>query len=127
VIVIAATRRRVLIGLCQTAALVVLGGRFRRDALAESQNTVEILVRRFEFVPHEMTLTVNQSVTLNLRSVDFIHGFNLPDLGIRADLLPGMVTPVPITPSQIGTLEFHCDNFCGEGHERMNGRFIVTA
>ena len=122
-----ATRRSVLFGICNTVAFSVLDMWLRQDAQAQTPEIVEIVVRRFEYVPNETTLKVNQPVTLNLRSIDFIHGFNVPDLGIRADLLPGLVTQIEITPRQIGTLEFHCDNFCGEGHERMNGRFIVTA
>jgi len=29
-------------------------------------------------------------------------------------------------PGKPGTIDFLCDNFCGDGHERMQGRFVVT-
>ena len=35
---------------------------------------------------------------------------------VKADFAP----PVP------GTYTLHCDNFCGDGHEDMVGRIVVT-
>jgi cytochrome c oxidase subunit 2 len=29
-------------------------------------------------------------------------------------------------PDKVGTFPFHCDIFCGEGHEDMTGKFVVT-
>ena len=64
-------------------------------------------------------------VVLEFSARDFVHGFSLPDLKLRADLPPGTVTRLRFTPEQPGVHEFLCDNFCGEGHERMQGRMIV--
>lgn len=66
-------------------------------------------------------------VTLAFRSVDFVHGFHLADLGVRADLMPGQVTKVRLQPMRNGKFTFNCDNFCGAGHEDMNGTLIVEA
>ncbi|MBF0747587.1 cupredoxin domain-containing protein, partial [Gemella sp. 19428wG2_WT2a] len=65
-------------------------------------------------------------VVLAFTAVDFIHGFFIPDLKIRADLLPGQLTQVRLTPGKAGEYAFLCDNFCGSGHEEMNGKIIVT-
>jgi cytochrome c oxidase subunit 2 len=53
-------------------------------------------------------------------------GFNVPDLGARADILPGQVARVRLVPDKVGTFEFHCDIFCGSGHEQMSGTIVVT-
>ena len=58
---------------------------------------------------------------------DFVHGMNIPDLKKRLDLVPGRVTRLELQPKTAGVIEFLCDNFCGEGHETMHGRFVVTA
>jgi cytochrome c oxidase subunit 2 len=49
----------------------------------------------------------------------------LPELGLRADIEPGTVTRVPLTPSRAGTFPFACDIFCGDGHEEMSGELVV--
>ncbi len=64
---------------------------------------------------------------LLVQSLDFPHGFNVPDLKLRRDLVPGQVVRIELqAPASAGTLDFLCDNFCGEGHETMHGRFVVT-
>jgi len=97
-----------------------------RQALAQTPREIDIVARRFEFTPNEIALKVGEPVVLLIHSLDFIHGFHVPDLGVRSDLLPGLVTRVQITPTRVGRLDFLCDNFCGDGHEEMHGQFTVT-
>ena len=39
---------------------------------------------------------------------------------------PGKVTRLAFTPRKSGTFDFYCDVFCGDGHDEMDGHFIVT-
>ena len=96
-------------------------------ANAQPVRELGIVAKRFKFVPNEIQLKVGEPVLLLIRSLDYIHGFNVPDLGIRADLLPGLVTSIPMTPAKVGRLDFLCDNFCGDSHEEMHGQFNVVA
>jgi heme/copper-type cytochrome/quinol oxidase subunit 2 len=34
--------------------------------------------------------------------------------------------PLSFTPDKAGTFTFLCDVFCGDGHEGMSGRLVVT-
>jgi cytochrome c oxidase subunit 2 len=122
-----ATRRLFLSKLGILAAAAVTGAWQVRGAQAQSARSIEIEARRFEFSPNEIALKAGEPVALLIRAIDFAHGFNLPDLHIRADLVVGKVVKIEITPKVAGALEFHCDNFCGDDHEEMNGRFMVTA
>ena len=123
------SRRRAIAGmctgLCAGAGAVALGLAGLRQARAQSAREIEIVAQRFRFTPDVIEIKVGEPVLLLIRSLDFIHGFSVPDLGLRADLLPGMVTPVRMTAQQSGRLDFLCDNFCGDGHETMHGRFNV--
>ena len=67
-------------------------------------------------------------MTLVLTSVDFPHGFALPDFGARCDLIPGKPVELTVLP-EAGPVYFDmlCDNFCGEEHDKMSGWFIVEA
>lgn len=91
----------------------------------EDAQVVEIVAQRFSYTPNEIVLTRGRPAILKIHSLDFVHGFNIPDLHIRADLPPGVVTTVRLTPEKSGTYDFLCDNFCGIGHEQMDGRIIV--
>jgi cytochrome c oxidase subunit 2 len=62
---------------------------------------------------------------LEFTSLDRLHGFNCPGLGIRADIVPGKINQLRFTPSKTGSFPFHCDNFCGIGHEGMAGTITV--
>jgi cytochrome c oxidase subunit 2 len=64
-------------------------------------------------------------VTLELTSSDVHHGFNVPGLGLRADVMPDQITTLRLTPKQSGTFLFHCDYYCGSGHEGMAGQIVV--
>ncbi|OYV02418.1 MAG: hypothetical protein CFE45_00385 [Burkholderiales bacterium PBB5] len=122
-------RRRLLLqtatALCATAL-----GRTLAEAAPQSApvpREIAVTARRFEFVPAEIVLKVGEPVVIAVTSLDFIHGMNIPDLKQRHDLVPGRVTRIALTPREAGVIEFVCDNFCGDGHEEMHGRFVVQA
>ncbi len=119
------TRRRMLAG---AVAAGVAGGALLRAAFAQgAPRVIEMTARRFQFEPNEIPLKAGERVVLAIRSIDFMHGMNIPDLGVRKDLVPGQITRVELQPKEPGVIDFLCDNFCGDGHETMNGRFIVSA
>lgn len=89
--------------------------------------TIRIVARRFQFEPDTIELRQGESVSLEFEAPDVIMGFNLHDFGLRADLLPGQVTRVPLTATKAGEFPFFCDVFCGSGHEQMDGLLRVVA
>ncbi len=95
-------------------------------AIADSGQVIKITAKRYEYNPNKITLKKGVPVTLEFTSLDRLHGFNCPDLGIRGDILPGKGLKIQFTPQKAGTFPFHCDIFCGEGHENMTAEFIVT-
>lgn len=89
------------------------------------EQVVQVTARRFTFTPDEIVVKKGRPVVLEISSEDFVHGFNVPALKLRADLPPGIVTRVRFTPERVGQYDFVCDNFCGSGHEEMHGRIVV--
>ena len=90
-----------------------------------SERVVPIKVKRFEYSPKEVVVKKGVPVVLQLQSLDVPHGFNLPDLGVRTDVLPGQTARVRIVPQQTGRFVFRCDIFCGSGHEELEGAIVV--
>ncbi|HWR76592.1 MAG TPA: cupredoxin domain-containing protein [Thiobacillus sp.] len=107
-----------LSGICLGAALDV-----GKDAANEQ--VIQVTAQRFTFTPNEIVVKKGRPVVLEFSSLDFVHGFNIPSLKLRADLPPGQITRVRFTPDRVGEHPFVCDNFCGEGHEDMHGRIVV--
>jgi len=120
-------RRAALAGAAWTLALGAVAARSVSKAFAEDggERQIELVARRFSFTPAEIVVKGVQPLIVAITSIDFMHGFNVPDLGVRADLIPGRVTKVRLVPPKAGTYDFLCDNFCGDGHEGMAGRLIV--
>ncbi len=96
------------------------------SAADQTEQVIKITAKRFEYSPNEIRIKKGVPVVLEFTSLDRIHGFTIPDLGaIRATIEPGKVTQVRLTVPKAGTYEFHCDIFCGDGHEGMTGKIIV--
>lgn len=92
---------------------------------APQAQTVEILAQKFNFTPDEIKVKRGVPVDLELTTLDRLHGFDVPDLGLAAEIVPGQTTHVKFTPDKAGRFLFHCDVFCGEGHEDMVAAIIV--
>ncbi|HYS14105.1 MAG TPA: cupredoxin domain-containing protein [Burkholderiaceae bacterium] len=119
------SRRRALQG-----ALAAAGAALLRASGAQGTaepRVIQMTARRFVYEPNEIPLKVGERVVVAINSVDFVHGMNIPDLGKRLDLVPGRVTRLELQPKAPGVIDFVCDNFCGDGHEEMHGRFVVSA
>ena len=94
---------------------------------AETPAEIRISAKKFEFLPNKVTAKAGQPVVLVLTSQDRIHGFKMPDLGVRTDIVPGQETRVTLLPAKPGSFTFFCDVFCGDGHEDMDGTLVVEA
>jgi heme/copper-type cytochrome/quinol oxidase subunit 2 len=68
-------------------------------------------------------------VQVNVTSVDVVHSFNIPGLGIRIDAIPGRMNHFAFTaPSgAAGTLYLiQCTEFCGTYHGTMRAYLKLT-
>ena len=106
------------------AAAVLLLSAARRSP-AEEPRVVEIVAKRFEFAPKQVTLKKGETVTFRLRSEDVTHGFFSRKLKIEGEAVPGKATDVTITPDAAGTYTVICDHFCGAGHGNMKMQVVV--
>jgi cytochrome c oxidase subunit 2 len=118
------TRRRKLLCWGAAGAGALMAG--VRAAAADAPR-IQVTARKFQFTPNPIVIPRGVDVILEITAVDFMHGFSVPELKFRTDLMPGRVTRIPLRINHAGTVDFLCDNFCGDGHEEMNGKILVTA
>lgn len=131
----AADRRRACTNLALGGLGLLVGGGLsglaRAQASAPSSGPppreIDLVAQRFHYTPSEIHIRAGEAVVLRIQSLDFVHGINLPDHGVRADLVPGRINRVALPARPAGVYAFVCDNFCGDGHEEMHGRIVVSA
>jgi cytochrome c oxidase subunit 2 len=102
---------------------VAVAGTQNAVATAETSPVI-VTASDFKFAPAEITVHVNQPVTLQLSATEGVHGFVSSDLGIpQTMLMPGAKNTVKFTPTKAGTYTIHCSVMCGPGHGDMT--FVI--
>ncbi len=77
------------------------------------------------FAYEEMVVPVGMTVTLDITSDDVAHSWWIPDLGGKADAIPGYVNKTWFKVTKAGSYFGQCAELCGRNHANMYGR--VTA
>ncbi len=75
---------------------------------------------------NELYLVVDREVALTLQSNDVIHGFWIPKLSGKMDVVPGRVNGFKFTPEIVGVYEGQCTEFCGWAHADMRVKTHVV-
>ncbi len=91
-----------------------------------AEQVIKVVAKKFDYTPNVIHLKKNVPVVLEFTSEDVVMGFYVPDLKLRTDIIPGMVTRLRIVPDKVGRFVFVCDIFCGSGHEDMTGAIVVS-
>ena len=76
-------------------------------------------------IPNAMHLPVGVPVTLHVTSTDVIHSFWVPEMRLKADMVPGLINTIRFTPTRPGTYRIICTEFCGTLHGEMNKQTLV--
>jgi cytochrome c oxidase subunit 2 len=114
-----------LLARCIAAAVGAAAAGYLAAAAYAPHARVELTARKYDFSEKEIRLRKGVPVTFAITTPDFAHGFSVPDLNVRTDLVPGRTVEVTFTPAKAGRYVFLCDNFCGEAHDRMTGFIVV--
>jgi mono/diheme cytochrome c family protein len=84
-------------------------------------------------VNNEMHVPVNVPVTLHVTSAEpgeppVDHGFWVPEVRLKADMVPGLINTLRFTPTQIGgPYRIICTEFCGALHGTMRATFYIDS
>jgi cytochrome c oxidase subunit 2 len=71
---------------------------------------------------NDLHLPVDEDVLVQLKSMDVLHSFFLPNLRVKQDAVPGMKIPVWFKAKETGEYDLVCAELCGWGHYKMKGR-----
>ncbi|MDX6629937.1 MAG: cytochrome c oxidase subunit [Gaiellales bacterium] len=83
------------------------------------------------YVPVGQPITMHMITPLftpGTKDLEVIHGFWVPEWGVKQDATPGVVGKTVgttyVTPTRIGTYEVQCTELCGSGHGEMHFKNI---
>ena len=87
---------------------------------------------RFGWDGLPVVLEAGREYRIHLGSYDVQHGFSVRQEDtlskqLSLQVLPGYEWVLPMTFDEPGTYQVVCNEFCGEGHRTMHGRFEVEA
>jgi cytochrome c oxidase subunit 2 len=74
---------------------------------------------------NELHVPVGKPVRLYLGSEDVIHDFFVPAFRVKMDAVPGRMTSLWFTATEVGTYHIFCAQYCGTKHSGMIGSVIV--
>jgi len=69
----------------------------------------------------DLHILKDRSIKLDLRSIDVLHNFYVPQFRAKMDMVPGMITTYWFTPIRTGEFEILCAEYCGTSHYAMRG------
>jgi cytochrome c oxidase subunit 2 len=73
-----------------------------------------------------LVLPADTEVVIRVDSADVIHAFHAPELGLKADALPGQQNYIITDELDEGTYQLYCAEFCGVGHSEMLSEIEVV-
>ena len=79
-----------------------------------------VTVRNTMVVPEDTTLLIRTEAQ------DVIHAFHAPEIGLKADAIPGQRNYIITNITEKGTYQLYCAEFCGAGHSQMLGEVVVV-
>jgi cytochrome c oxidase subunit 2 len=76
---------------------------------------------------NDVHVPVNKAVRFVMTSDDVLHDFFVPDMRVKADIVPGRYTQVWFTPTVLGLHTVTCAEYCGKGHSDMQAKLTVES
>lgn len=73
----------------------------------------------------QLVLLQDQTVRLDMNSIDVIHSFWIPEMRVKQDVTPGVETHLRYTPTLPGIYRVRCAELCGLNHFQMEAEVVV--
>nr|AMB18830.1 cytochrome c oxidase subunit II [Myocoptes musculinus] len=75
----------------------------------------------------DLVLPLGKVSRLMISSVDVIHSFAVPSLGLKVDALPGRINQLFVNPLKLGLYYGQCSEICGSNHSFMPISVVVVS
>ncbi len=75
----------------------------------------------------ELHVPAGKKVKLQMKAVDVLHAFWVPQFRIKQDVMPGLSSELQFTATKEGTFPIFCAELCGSYHGSMRTQVIVES
>lgn len=90
-----------------------------------SERTIKIEASSFAYDPGEVRVNPGDRVTLELTSMDVVHGLYIDDYDLSLIADPGQTARLTFTADKAGSFRLRCNVTCGSMHPFMIGKLYV--
>lgn len=91
------------------------------------ERTIRVEASRFAYQPGIIRVNPGDRITIELTSVDVVHGLSVDGYNVELQADPGRVSSVSFIANNEGTFRLRCSVTCGDMHPFMVGKLQVGA
>ena len=116
---------RVFLLLLGMAGLVVAFAPLPVQPITPQERTFRIEARQFSYSPSELSVNPGDKVTIQLVSMDVVHGLYVDGYNVSVKADPGQTATLSFIADKSGSFRFRCNVTCGAMHPFMIGKLTV--
>jgi cytochrome c oxidase subunit 2 len=95
--------------------------------IIDGVRVVKVTAMRYKFIPDPIIVKKGEKVRLVVTSADVEHGLAIKEFKVSR-VIPALKTvSIEFVPDKAGTYRVYCNEYCGPGHETMQGKLVVNA
>ncbi|MCX6036534.1 MAG: cupredoxin domain-containing protein [Chloroflexi bacterium] len=94
-------------------------------AVPPTRRTFRVEASQFAYLPAVLQVNPGDLVTIELVSMDVVHGLYLDGYGVSVTADPGQTAHLTFTADRSGSFRFRCNVTCGALHPFMIGKLQV--
>ena len=95
------------------------------SAARPTQRTFHIDASRFQYAPAILKVNPGDKVTIELVSMDVVHGLAMDGYDLQTTADPGQTSRITFVADREGVFRFYCTVTCGNMHPFMTGKLEV--
>lgn len=97
------------------------------DSLNDHLYRIFAVASMWQFEPADIRIPAGSDVDIYLSSKDVVHGFNISSKNVNMMAVYGSINKTTVHFDKPGEYTITCHEYCGVGHQFMQGKIIVTA
>lgn len=106
-------------------ALLILFAPLPLPVPTPTDRHIRIEASLFQFTPEEIRINPGDRVTVELASMDVVHGFSLDGYNFELKADPGQTATGTFVADKAGIFRFRCSVACGNLHPFMIGKLQI--
>jgi cytochrome c oxidase subunit 2 len=97
------------------------------DTLNDHLYRIFAVASMWQFEPSDIRIPAGSEVDIYLSSKDVVHGFNIARKNVNMMAVYGSINKTTVRFDTPGEYTITCHEYCGVGHQFMQGKITVTA